>query len=71
MARDNEADRSEAALLFLDEATSAIDEASDMQLYSLLRTASWRPLVVSVGGCISTYSYRISCNSLSNLGVSD
>jgi ABC-type uncharacterized transport system fused permease/ATPase subunit len=39
----------EPALLFLDEATSALDEPSDTQLYSLLRTASWRPTVVSVG----------------------
>ena len=37
------------ALLFMDEATSAIDEHSEAQLYGLLRTASWRPTVVSVG----------------------
>jgi len=37
------------ALLFLDEATSALDELSEAQLYGLLRTASWRPTVVSVG----------------------
>jgi putative ATP-binding cassette transporter len=39
----------EPALLFLDEATSALDETSEAQLYGLLRTASWRPTVVSVG----------------------
>jgi len=39
----------EPALLFLDEATSALDEASEAQLYGLLRAASWRPTVVSVG----------------------
>jgi vitamin B12/bleomycin/antimicrobial peptide transport system ATP-binding/permease protein len=37
------------ALLFLDEATSALDELSEAQLYGLLRAASWRPTVVSVG----------------------
>ena len=37
------------ALLFLDEATSALDESSEAQLYRLLRTASWRPTIVSVG----------------------
>jgi putative ATP-binding cassette transporter len=37
------------ALLFLDEATSALDERSEAQLYGLLRTAPWRPTIVSVG----------------------
>jgi putative ATP-binding cassette transporter len=37
------------ALVFLDEATSALDEKSEAHLYSLLRTASWRPTVISVG----------------------
>lgn len=36
-------------LLFLDEATSALDEGSESQLYCLLRNASWRPTIVSVG----------------------
>jgi vitamin B12/bleomycin/antimicrobial peptide transport system ATP-binding/permease protein len=36
-------------LLFLDEATSALDESSEERLYGLLRAASWRPTVVSVG----------------------
>jgi putative ATP-binding cassette transporter len=39
----------EPALLFMDEATSALDEPSEAQLYGLLRAASWRPTVVSVG----------------------
>jgi putative ATP-binding cassette transporter len=39
----------EPAFLFLDEATSALDEPSEAQLYGLLRAASWRPTVVSVG----------------------
>ena len=39
----------EPALLFLDEATSALDETSEAQLYGLLRAASWRPTLVSVG----------------------
>jgi vitamin B12/bleomycin/antimicrobial peptide transport system ATP-binding/permease protein len=37
------------AILFLDEATSALDELSEARLYGLLRAASWRPTVVSVG----------------------
>src|SRR6202166_2973180 len=37
------------ALLFLDEATSALDEACEARLYSLLRTAPWRPTIISVG----------------------
>ena len=36
-------------LLFMDEATSALDERAEAQLYGSLRTASWRPTVVSVG----------------------
>jgi vitamin B12/bleomycin/antimicrobial peptide transport system ATP-binding/permease protein len=36
-------------IVFLDEATSALDEAAEMALYKLLRDASWRPTVVSVG----------------------
>jgi putative ATP-binding cassette transporter len=36
-------------IVFLDEATSALDEAAEMSLYRLLREASWRPTVVSVG----------------------
>ena len=36
-------------LLFLDEATSALDEPSEARLYSLLRSGSWRPTVISVG----------------------
>jgi vitamin B12/bleomycin/antimicrobial peptide transport system ATP-binding/permease protein len=37
------------ALLFLDEVTSALDERSEAELYGLLRAASWRPTIVSVG----------------------
>jgi vitamin B12/bleomycin/antimicrobial peptide transport system ATP-binding/permease protein len=37
------------ALLFLDEATSALDELCEARLYGLLRTAPWRPTIVSVG----------------------
>jgi putative ATP-binding cassette transporter len=35
--------------IFLDEASSALDEASEAQLYRLLRAAPWRPTIVSVG----------------------
>jgi vitamin B12/bleomycin/antimicrobial peptide transport system ATP-binding/permease protein len=37
------------ALLFLDEATSGLDEPSEARLYGLLRSGSWRPTVISVG----------------------
>jgi len=36
-------------LVFLDEASSALDEAGESQLYRLLRTGTWRPTIVSVG----------------------
>jgi putative ATP-binding cassette transporter len=36
-------------LLFLDEATSGLDEPSEARLYSLLRSTSWRPTLISVG----------------------
>jgi vitamin B12/bleomycin/antimicrobial peptide transport system ATP-binding/permease protein len=39
----------EPILLFLDEATSALDELCEARLYGLLRTAPWRPTIVSVG----------------------
>jgi vitamin B12/bleomycin/antimicrobial peptide transport system ATP-binding/permease protein len=37
------------ALLFLDEATSGLDEAWEARLYGRLRCGSWRPTVISVG----------------------
>jgi vitamin B12/bleomycin/antimicrobial peptide transport system ATP-binding/permease protein len=36
-------------LLFLDEATSGLDEPWEARLYSMLRSGSWRPTVISVG----------------------
>jgi vitamin B12/bleomycin/antimicrobial peptide transport system ATP-binding/permease protein len=36
-------------IIFLDEATSALDEAAETSLYRVLREASWRPTIVSVG----------------------
>jgi putative ATP-binding cassette transporter len=36
-------------LLFLDEATSGLDEPWEARLYSMLRAGSWQPTVVSVG----------------------
>ncbi|MEY2616660.1 MAG: vitamin B12/bleomycin/antimicrobial peptide transport system ATP-binding/permease protein, partial [Verrucomicrobiota bacterium] len=36
-------------LLFLDEASSALDEDSEAELYGLLRAASWRPTIISIG----------------------
>jgi vitamin B12/bleomycin/antimicrobial peptide transport system ATP-binding/permease protein len=39
----------EPALLFLDEATSAVDEPGEARLYGLLRSAPWQPTIISVG----------------------
>ncbi|MGH7064107.1 MAG: ABC transporter ATP-binding protein/permease, partial [Stellaceae bacterium] len=36
-------------IVFLDAATSALDEAAELSLYRLLREADWRPTIVSVG----------------------
>ncbi len=37
------------SIVFLDEASSALDEASETLLYRLLRAAPWHPTVVSIG----------------------
>lgn len=37
------------AVVFLDEASSALDETAEAALYRLVRQAPWRPTVVSVG----------------------
>ncbi|HXA69170.1 MAG TPA: ABC transporter ATP-binding protein/permease [Stellaceae bacterium] len=39
----------EPKVVFLDEASSALDEASEAQFYRMLREAPWRPTIVSVG----------------------
>ena len=39
----------EPTIVFLDEASSALDEASEAHLYRMLRHAPWKPAVVSVG----------------------
>jgi len=36
-------------IVFLDEASSALDEACEAMLYRLLRAAPWRPTIVSIG----------------------
>ena len=36
-------------LLFLDESTSALDEATESDFYKKLRQGDWRPTVISVG----------------------
>jgi len=37
------------AIVFLDEASSALDEACEAMLYRLLRSTEWRPTIVSIG----------------------
>jgi len=48
-------------IVFLDEATSALDEAAEMSLYRLLREASWRPTIVSIGhhGTLQRFHDRV------------
>jgi putative ATP-binding cassette transporter len=36
-------------IVFLDEATAALDEAAELVLYRMLRDADWHPTIVSVG----------------------
>ncbi|MBV8814579.1 MAG: ABC transporter ATP-binding protein/permease [Verrucomicrobia bacterium] len=45
-------------LLFLDEATAALDEAGEARLYGLLRSDDWRPTVLSVGHRSTLLSYH-------------
>jgi putative ATP-binding cassette transporter len=39
----------EPAIIFLDEATAALDEDSEATLYRMLRELPWHPTIVSVG----------------------
>ncbi|HKF72418.1 MAG TPA: ABC transporter ATP-binding protein/permease [Stellaceae bacterium] len=39
----------EPKVIFLDEASSALDEASEARFYRMLREAPWQPTIVSVG----------------------
>ena len=39
----------EPKVIFLDEASSALDEASEARFYRMLREAPWKPTIVSVG----------------------
>jgi putative ATP-binding cassette transporter len=40
---------SKPALIFLDEASSALDDKAKKRMFGLLRDASWQPTIVSVG----------------------
>jgi putative ATP-binding cassette transporter len=48
----------EPSLIFLDEATSAVDEAVEAELYRLLRNAPWHPTLVSVGHRVSLRKFH-------------
>ena len=54
------------AILFLDEVTSALDEESEVRLYGLLRTESWRPTVVSVGHRIALRRFHDKILDIAN-----
>jgi putative ATP-binding cassette transporter len=51
----------EPAVIFLDEATAALDEAGEATLYHLLRDLPWRPTIVSVGhrGTLRAFHDRV------------
>lgn len=53
-------------LLFLDEATAALDEESEARLYGLLRTDSWRPTIVSVGHRTTLRSFHDQILDIAN-----
>jgi putative ATP-binding cassette transporter len=48
----------EPAVVFLDDATSALDEQSEARLYGLLRTGSWRPTIVSASYKGSLFNFH-------------
>jgi len=63
-------------LVFLDEASSALDEAGEAQLYRLLRAASWQPTIVSIGHRTTLRAFHDSvldlnamCKRRANLSV--
>jgi putative ATP-binding cassette transporter len=49
---------SEPAVIFLDESTSSLDEQSEAELYSILRSAAWRPTIISVGHRSTLHSFH-------------
>jgi vitamin B12/bleomycin/antimicrobial peptide transport system ATP-binding/permease protein len=57
-------------IVFLDEATSALDEAAEIAMYRLLRDATWRPTIVSVGHHGSLRRYHDTVVDLSHDTVS-
>lgn len=55
----------EPAIIFLDEASSALDEAGEAHLYRLLRALPHRPTIVSVGHRASLYAFHDTVFDLS------
>ena len=48
----------EPAVVFLDDATSALDACSEARLYGLLRAGSWRPTIVSASYKDSLFNFH-------------
>ena len=48
----------EPAVVFLDDATSALDDCSAARLYGLLRAGSWRPTIVSASYKDSLFNFH-------------
>ena len=48
----------EPAVVFLDDATSALDDHSEARLYSLLRAGSWRPTILSASYKGSLFNFH-------------
>ncbi|HUL42013.1 MAG TPA: ABC transporter ATP-binding protein/permease [Burkholderiales bacterium] len=58
---------SKPAFIFMDEATSSIDEAGEAELYALLRKAPWKPTVISTGHRTSLSQFHDRVLPMKNL----
>ena len=57
---------SKPALIFLDEASSALDDDAKKLMFGLLRDASWRPTIVSVGHSETEHKLIPTCFDLAD-----
>ena len=57
---------SKPALIFLDEASSALDDDAKKRMFGLLRDASWRPTIVSVGHSETEHKLIPNCFDLAD-----
>ena len=57
---------SKPALIFLDEASSALDDDAKRLMFGVLREASWRPTIVSVGHSETEHKLIPNCFDLAD-----